>query len=138
MFQERNKQKKTGKEKPSQTRKGNTMKKSTYEAIYTALSSVEFEAKETVMAELYKEIHKGEEAKAAKVALYDMAKPIVLKGLRVAGVPVTIAELYEEVKGDLPEGFTKAQVQYGISHYWTEEIEKIEGKVNSYRLKEGA
>ena len=113
------------------------MKKSTYEVIYTALSSVEFESKETVMTELYKEIHKGEEAKAAKVAQYEAAKPIVLEGLRVAGVPVTIAELYEEVKGDLPEGFTKAQVQYGISHYWTAEVVKHEGKTMSYSLAEG-
>lgn len=113
------------------------MKKSTYEVIYAALSSVEFESKETVMAELYKEIHKGEEAKAAKVAQYEAAKPIILEGLRVAGTPVTIAELYEEVKDDLPEGFTKAQVQYGISHYWTAEITKREGKTMSYSLAEG-
>ena len=113
------------------------MKKSTYEAIYTALSSVEFESKEAIMAELYKEIHKGEEAKAAKVAQYEMAKPIVLEGLRVAGVPVTVAELYEKIKGELPEGFTKAQVQYGITHYWTAEITKHEGKTMSYSLAEG-
>ena len=113
------------------------MKKSTYEAIYTALSSVEFESKEAIMAELYKEIHKGEEAKAAKVAQYEMAKSIVLEGLRVAGVPVTVAELYEEIKGELPEGFTKAQVQYGITHYWTAEIVKHEGKTMSYSLAEG-
>ena len=113
------------------------MKKSTYEAIYAALSSVEFESKEIVMAELYKEIHKGEEAKAAKVALYEMAKSVVLEGLRVADAPVTIAELYEEIKGELPEGFTKAQVQYGISHYWTAEVTKHEGKTMSYSLAEG-
>ena len=113
------------------------MKKSTYEAIYAALSSVEFESKETIMAEVYKEIHKGEEAKAAKIAQYDAAKPIVLEGLRVAGVPVTIAELYDEVKGELPEGFTKAQVQYGITHYWTDEVVKHEGKTMSYTLAEG-
>jgi len=113
------------------------MKKSTYEAIYAALSSVEFESKETIMAEVYKEIHKGEEAKAAKAALYEMAKPIVLEGLRVAGAPVTVAELYDEVKGELPEGFTKAQVQYGITHYWTDEVVKHEGKTMSYTLAEG-
>ena len=113
------------------------MKKSTYEAIYTALSSVEFESKEAVMAELYKEIHKGEEAKAIKVAQYERAKLIVLDGLRVAGAPVTIAELYEEIKDELPEGFTKAQVQYGISHYWTAEVTKHEGKTMSYSLAEG-
>lgn len=113
------------------------MKKSTYEAIYAALSSVEFESKETVMAELYKEIHKGEEAKAAKAVQYEAAKPIVLEGLRVASVPVTIAELYEEIKGKLPIDFTKAKVQYGIIHYWTAEITKHEGKTMSYSLAEG-
>ena len=111
------------------------MKKSTYEAIYTALSSVEFESKEAVMAELYKEIHKGEEAKAAKVALYEMAKPIVLEGLRVAGAPVTIAELYEEIKGELPQGFSKSKVQYAVTRLWSDEIAKTEGKTNTYTVK---
>jgi hypothetical protein len=113
------------------------MKKSTYETIYATLSTIDFESKESVMAELYKEIHKGEEAKAAKVAQYDSAKTVVLEGLRVAGTPVTIAELYEEIKGDLPEGFTKAQVQYGIRYYWCDKITKHEGKVMSYSLAEG-
>lgn len=113
------------------------MKKSTYETIYTALSSVEFESKETIMAELYKEIHKGEEAKAMKFAQYETMKPIVLEGLRVADVPVTIAELYEEIKSKLPIDFTKAKVQYGITHYWTDAIIKHEGKTMSYSLAEG-
>lgn len=113
------------------------MKKSTYEAIYAALSTIDFESKEAIMTELSQEIHKGEKAKAMKVAQYDSAKAVVLEGLRVAGTPVTIAELYEEIKGDLPQGFTKAQIQYGISHYWTDEIIKHEGKVMSYSLAEG-
>jgi hypothetical protein len=45
---------------------------------------------------------------------------------------VTAAELYEAVEDKLPEGFTKAKVQYALSHYWEADVVKHEGKVNSY------
>ena len=38
---------------------------------------------------------------------------VILGGL--SDTPVTIAELFEEVKGDLPQGFTKSKVQYAIT-----------------------
>ena len=87
------------------------------------------------MQELEKELRRGEAEKAAKAALYDAAKVVVLNALRVANVPVTVAELFEECKGELPNGFTKAKVQYGLTHYWTEEVVKTEGKVNTYSLR---
>ena len=111
------------------------MTKNTLTAIYNALTNVTFEGKETAMQELEKELHRGEAEKAAKVALYEAAKDVVLNALRVANTAVTVAELYEECKDELPRGFTKAQVQYGLTHYWTEEVTKTEGKVNSYSLR---
>ena len=111
------------------------MTKTSLTAIYNALTAIDFEGKETAMQELEKELHRGEAEKAAKVALYDAAKVVVLEALRVANVPVTVAELYEECKDELPRGFTKSQVQYGITHYWTEEVVKTEGKVNTYSLR---
>ena len=111
------------------------MTKASLSAIFNALTNVDFEGKETAMQELEKELHRGEAEKAAKAALYDAAKVVVLNALRVANVPVTVAELFEECKGELPHGFTKAQVQYGIAHYWTKEVIKTEGKVNAYSLR---
>ena len=35
----------------------------------------------------------------------------------------------------LPEGFTKGNLQYAITRLWKDEVEKIEGKVNTYRRK---
>ena len=48
---------------------------------------------------------------------------------------MTIAQLFEACKNELPEGFTKARVQYGITHQWAENVVKTEGKVNSYSLR---
>lgn len=124
--------------KLSKTRKGFTMTKEIMNAIYNTLNTVEFENKPTVMEALEKELHRNDRVKAEKEAAYTAAKPVVLEALRIAGKPATVAEIFAECEKELPEGFTKNQVGYGLTHYWTEEVEKIDGKVNSYRLKEGA
>lgn len=113
------------------------MKNATMNTIYATLSTVDFADKEAVMAELYNEIHRGDAAKEAKVAEYANAREVVLEGLRVAGKPVTLAELWEEVKGSLPN-FTKNQVSYGLRNYWADDVAVTVGKVNMYSLKEGA
>jgi len=113
------------------------MKKTSYEAIYNALTAINYDNAE-VMEDLRKELNRGAEAKAKKASEYDQAKPFVFEALRVAGKPVTVAEIFEHCENELPEGFTKARIQYGLSHQWAEEVVKTEGKVNSYQLKEGA
>ena len=113
------------------------MKNTTMNTIYTALSTIDFADKDAVMAELYNEIHRGDAAKEAKAAEYANAREVVLEGLRVAGKPVTLAELWEEVRGSLPN-FTKNQVSYGLRNYWAGDVAVTVGKVNMYSLKEGA
>lgn len=113
------------------------MKNSTMNTIYAALSTIDFADKEAVMAELFNEIHRGDAAKEAKAAEYANAHEVVLEGLRVAGKPVTLAELWEEVKESLPN-FTKNQVSYGLRNYWADDVAVTVGKVNLYSLKEGA
>lgn len=113
------------------------MKNSTMNTIYATLSTINFADKETVMAELYNDIHRGDAAKEAKAAEYAGAREVVLEGLRVAGKPITLAELWDEVKGSLPN-FTKNQVSYGLRNYWADEVTVTVGKVNMYSLKEGA
>lgn len=113
------------------------MKNSTMNTIYATLSTIDFAEKEAIMTELYNEIHRGDAAKEAKAAEYANAREVVLEGLRVAGKAVTLAELWDEVKGSLPN-FTKNQVSYGLRNYWTDDVTVTVGKVNMYSLKEGA
>jgi len=114
------------------------MTKEIMNTIYTALNTVDFENKPAVMEALEKELHKNDRVKAEKAALYDQAKEVILEVLRTASGPATVAEIFEACESQLPAGFSKSKVQYGLTHYWTEEVEKIEGKINSYRMKEGA
>ena len=113
------------------------MKNTTMNTIYATLSTVDFADKEAIMAELYNDIHRGDAAKEAKAAEYANAREAVLEGLRVAGKPVTLAELWDEVKGSLPN-FTKNQVSYGLRNYWADDVAVTVGKVNMYSLKESA
>lgn len=106
------------------------MTKASLTAIYNALTAINFEGKETAMAELEKEINRGVAEKAAKVALYDAAKVVVLSVLKN---PMTVADAYEACKDELPRGFTKAQMQYGLTHYWAKDVVKTVGKVNEYK-----
>ena len=106
------------------------MKKATFEAIKTALTNFGF-ADEDILAELDKEINKGAEAKAKNAEAYDAIHDIVMGAL--SAVPVTVAELWESIEDEVPEGITKGKVQYALTHLWQDEIVKIEGKPNTYR-----
>ena len=110
-----------------------TMKKTTLSAIYSALKDTDFDAE--LLAEVEKELNKGEEVKAKNAELYEQAKAIVLGALAKVSAPVTISELYDEIAEALPEGFTKGKVQYAVTRLWSDEIVKTEGKVNTYSLK---
>ena len=114
------------------------MTKETMNTIYAVLNTVDFEDKPAVMEALEKELHKNDRVKAEKEAMYAEAKAVVLDTIRVAGVPVTVAEIFDSCESNLPDGFTKNKINYGLTHYWADAVEKIEGKVNSYRVKEGA
>lgn len=108
------------------------MKKATLSIIYDALKSItDFDPE--VIAEVEKELNRGEAEKVKNAELYEVAKPIVLGAL--SETPVTIGELYEEIKDTLPEGFSKGKVQYAITRLWKDEVTKTEGKVNAYSRK---
>ena len=106
------------------------MKKATFEAIKTALTNFGF-TDEDILAELDKEINKGAEAKAKNAEAYEAIHDIVVGTL--TAVPVTVAELWESIEDEVPEGITKGKVQYALTHLWQDEIVKIEGKPNTYR-----
>ena len=108
-----------------------TMKKATLSTIYDALKSIDFDPE--VLAEVEKELNRGEEQKAKNAELYEQAKPIVLGVL--SDNPATIGEIYDEIADELPEGFTKGKVQYAITRLWADEVTKVEGKTNGYCRK---
>ena len=106
------------------------MKKATFEAIKTALTNFGF-ADEDILAELDKEINKGAEAKAKNAEAYEAIHDIVMGALTSA--PATVAEIWEAIEDEVPEGITKGKVQYALTHLWGDEIVKVEGKPNGYR-----
>jgi len=107
------------------------MKKTSLSAIYSALKGIDFDSE--ILAEIEKELNRGEAEKAKNATLYEIAKPIVLGVL--SDTPATISEIYDEVADALPEGFTKGKVQYAITRLWADEVTKVEGKTNGYCRK---
>ena len=111
------------------------MKKVTMNTILSLIATIDTPEAEEVRAEITAELAKGEAKAQANRDLYASAHDVVINALAVATAPVTMAELYEVVEGDLPEGMTKGKVQYAITRLWSDEIVKTEGKVNAYALK---
>ena len=106
------------------------MKKLSLVAIKNALVGFGYEDAE-ILSELDKEINKGEAQKEANAKVYDSFHDIVMNTL--SAVSVTIAELWESIKDEVPAGVTKGKVQYAVTHLWVDEIVKIEGNPNTYR-----
>ena len=104
------------------------MKRTTLIAIKNALTGYGYMDSE-VLSELNREITRGDAQKEANQAIYSEMFNAVVKALTSAENPVTAQELVDET------GYPKGKIVYGLSHYWGEEIEKIEGKVNTYTLK---
>lgn len=111
------------------------MKKSTMQSLVSYLDGEVVTNLDEIRAELVAELNKGAEKAQANRDLYAQAHDVVMSGLAQATAPVTIGELYESIKGELPEGFSKGKVQYAITRLWADEVEKTEGKVNTYALK---
>ena len=109
------------------------MKNTTYATVYSFLTANGFDNAE-ILAEFEKEINRNAAIKQEKETMYAKAKPIVLG---VMDAPATITEIFEAVKDDvdLPDGFTKGNLQYAVTRLWKDEIEKTEGKVNTYSRK---
>lgn len=104
------------------------MKKVTLIAIKDALTGYGYMDSE-VLSELNREITRGDAQKEANQAIYSEMFNAVVKALTSAENPVTAQELADET------GYPKGKIVYGLSHYWGDKIEKIEGKVNTYTLK---
>lgn len=111
------------------------MRKVSLQSLVNYLTANPIAELEEIKGEAIAELAKGAEKAQANRDLYEQAREVVMEGLRIAGKPVTIGELYESIEGELPEGMTKGKVQYAITRLWADEIVRTEGKVNSYALK---
>ena len=106
------------------------MKKNSLVTIKTALTNFGFDNAE-IMDELTAEINRGEEQKAKNAAVYASFHDVVMKTL--SDTPVTLAELWESIENEVPEGVTKGKVQYAITRLWKDEVVKVDGNPNGYK-----
>ena len=92
-----------------------------------------------ILSELNKEIEKAEKAeqrkaeqKVVKANEYAEAHDAVMGVIADATGAITVSEIYESCKDELPEGFSKNKIAYALRTYWADEVVKTEGKVNTY------
>jgi len=108
------------------------MKKATMNTILSLIANIDSDEAQAVRDELTAELNKGAELKAQNAVQYEQAKAIVMGEL--SETPVTIGELYDALADKLCEiGMTKGKLQYAMTRLWTDDLVKIEGKVNTYR-----
>ena len=94
------------------------MKRTTLIAIKNALTGYGYMDSD-VLSELNREITRGEDAKAKNAEAYEGIHELVVGTL--SDTPATCAEVFEQIKSELPSDMGK------------DEIVKIEGKPNTYR-----
>jgi hypothetical protein len=108
------------------------MKNVTLSTIASVLSTIDFEGKDAILAEVNKELHRGDAVKAEKAQAYDNAWESVREILATASNGATVAEIFDS----LGEGvLTKGQLTYALGHQWADLVVKTTGKVNTYALK---
>ena len=105
------------------------MKKNTIETLVAYLNGETVTNLDEIRDELKAELVKGKAKADANRAVYADMHDAVMDVLASATNPVTAQELADET------GFAKGKIVYGLRNYWADEVEKIEGKVNSYTLK---
>lgn len=105
------------------------MKKSTIQSIISYLTEKNDPTMQDALTELIAELNKGQAKADATRKEYDEMHDKVLEVLRSTTMPVTAQELADET------GLSKGKIVYGLSHFWTDEVVKTEGKVNTYALK---
>ena len=101
--------------------------------VLTGKAPVSEEEKLAAIRAIEDEMAKEQEAKAGKNDAYAAAWEAVYEVLVKTKSPLTVAEIAE--RADLPDGFSRGQVQYGMTFTWRDNVVKIDGKPCTYRLK---
>lgn len=107
------------------------MKKTTIQTIVNYLNTTPIAELTTVKAELEQELAKNAERAQANRDLYEDAGVVVLANL--TSTPVTVAELFDAIAEELPNGFTKGKLSYALSRGVWDGIVKIDGTPCTYR-----
>lgn len=110
------------------------MKKTTIETMISYLNGNNVDVDE-LRDELTNELTKANEKANRNAALYATAKEAVLA--HMSTTPMTCADIYDAAVGDLPAGFSKSKVQYGLLNMWAADVVKHvmpKGAANMYSL----
>ena len=100
------------------------MKKNTITALYNYfVNSDDTVDLSAVVEDIRAEYERTAAKSQAKASAYDEAKPIVFG---VMTEPMTVKEIFAKCEDELPDGFTASKVQYGLLHYWNDEVVKID------------
>ena len=112
------------------------MKKNTITALYNYFvkndDTIDLSA---VVEDIRTEYEKSAAKTTAKMDAYEQAKPVVFSA--IANAPLTVKDIFAVCENELPDGFTANKIQYGLLHYWTNEVVKIDnGKAPfTYQVK---
>lgn len=99
------------------------MKKTTVEALYNYfVNGNDAIDLSTVVEDIRTEYERTAGKAAEKLAAYENAKPIVFGVM--GDDPLTVKQIYELAKDELPEDFSANKIQYAFLHYWSDEIVK--------------
>lgn len=109
------------------------MTKATMNSILSLIADIQTEEAAAVREAVTAELNKGKVKSEAASAGYESVKQLVMDTL--TDTPATIGELYDELKGELPDDFTKGKLQYAITRLWKGEVTKVPGKVSGYCRK---
>ena len=119
-----------------QTRKAITMKKNTITALYNYfVKNDDTIDLSTAVEDIRAEYEKSAAKATAKMDAYEQAKPIVFSA--ITDTALTVKDIFTACEDELPDGFTASKIQYGLLHYWADEVVKIDnGKAPfTYQVK---
>ena len=107
------------------------MKKNTIVALYNYFVNSDDTVDLSTAVEDIRAEYERTAAKAQATAnAYDTAKPIVL-GV-ITDNPMTVKDIYAACEDSLPEGFTSHKIQYGLIHYWVDDVVKHDNGKNPF------
>lgn len=115
--------------KPLKTRKAIIMKKSTLKSLVSYLTEKNDPSMQDILTELTTELERGKEKADANRKVYAEMHNAVMEVLKSASLPVSAQEIADET------GLARGKIVYGLTNYWADEVEKIPGKTNTYKVK---
>ena len=105
------------------------MKKSTLKSLVSYLNGEAITNLDEIKAELTAELERGKEKADANRKVYAEMHDAVMDVLKSASLPVSAQEIADET------GLARGKIVYGLTNYWADEVEKIPGKTNTYKVK---